>query len=80
MNEHWVDPRDAEFFAELKRLTKEAREGQISVDTSQRGSSPSSRKQKKTSRVLIRSSIVGLGLATLAFVLFKKKRKDKEES
>lgn len=48
MSEKWIDPRDAEFFAELKRLTKDLREeirgdntsppiGRISEDTSQRG-------------------------------------------
>jgi hypothetical protein len=35
MAEHWIDPRDAEFLAELKRLKKEGREAQISKDKSQ---------------------------------------------
>lgn len=46
MSEHWVDPRDAEFLAELKRLKKEGREAQISEDTSQRSVTLSSGKYK----------------------------------
>lgn len=36
MNDRWVDPRDAEFLAELKRLKDSGREAQDSNITSQR--------------------------------------------
>ena len=58
MKEHWIDPRDAEFLAKLKRLKKEGREAQISDDTSQRSVKISSgtykfMKENKTDAVLI---------------------------
>ena len=79
MKDDWVDPRDAKFFAELKRLRKKAREGQISKDTSQRGANTSSLKKNFNTKVLGASATLGLAIAGLAFWYFRRRKGSKKE-